>query len=122
MYEAIKSLYAQPTARVKLNNHYTGLFDITSGVKQGDNLSPTLFSMFLNDLAVEIKQIDCGIEIDGMKITILLYADDIILMAPDEISLQKQLDVVHKWCRKWRMKVNTKDQKTEIVHFCISAW
>ena len=45
----------------------------------------------------------------------LLYADDIVLIAPDETSLQAQLDAVYKWCRKWRMVVN--QDKTQVVHF-----
>ena len=55
MYDAIMSLYIQPTARVKLSNNFTDLVYITSGGKQGDNMSPTLFSVYLNDLAVEIR-------------------------------------------------------------------
>ena len=86
-------------------------------MKQGDNLSPKLFAMYLNDLAVEVKSLNCGIDIDGRQVTILLYADDIVPLAPNESSLQKQLDAIYNWCRKWRMKVNTKDEKTEIVHF-----
>ena len=45
--------------------------------------------MYLNDLATGIKQLNCGIDIDGLNLAILLYADDIVLMAPDEESLQK---------------------------------
>ena len=115
MHTAIKSLYAAPTACVKLNTMRTDWFPIASGVKQGDSLSPTLFSMYLNDLAVDIKSLNCGIDINGYNVTILLYADDIVLLAPDETSLQKQLDQVHQWCRKWRMVVN--EDKTKVIHF-----
>ena len=80
-------------------------------MKQGDNLSPTLFALYLNDLAVEVKSLRCGVDIDGRQVTILLYADDIVLLAPNESSLQKQLHAIYNWCRKWRMKVNTKDKK-----------
>ena len=114
IYNAIKSLYDQPTARVKINERYTETFHITSGVKQGDNLSPTLFAMYLNDLAVEVKSLNCGIDINGRQVTILLYADYIVLLAPNERSLQKQLDAIYNWCRKWRMKVNTKDKKQKL--------
>ena len=43
-----------------MNKNYTQGFDITSGAKQGDVLSPTLFFMFLNDLVTGIK--DLGTE------------------------------------------------------------
>lgn len=45
----------------------------------------------------------------------LLYADDIALIAPDAEKLQKQLDILNKWCEKWRLTLNK--NKTKIVHF-----
>ena len=52
----------------------------SSGVRQGDIVSSILFSMFLNDLATGIKDLNCGIEIDKGELSILLYADDIVMM------------------------------------------
>ena len=45
----------------------------------------------------------------------MLFADDIVIMAETEEQLQKLLNFVNDWCRKWRMKVN-KD-KTKVMHF-----
>ena len=115
LYEAIKSIYSSSHARVKLNSQFTPSFNITAGVKQGDNLSPTLFSLYLNDLAIDIKEMNCGINIDGYNFCILLYADDIVLVAPSESKLQSMIDKVSAWCRKWRMVVN--NEKTQTVHF-----
>ena len=39
----------------------------------------------------------------------------IALIAPDEDSLQRMLDIVHRWCQKWRMSLNV--EKTKILHF-----
>lgn len=50
-------------------------------MKQGDELSQTLFELYVNDLAHEIKQADLGIYIDDMKFSILLYADDVVFVA-----------------------------------------
>lgn len=44
-----------------------------------------------------------------------MHADDIVLTAPDEGSLQKLINVVEKWCRRWGMALNIK--RTNIVHF-----
>ena len=56
--------------------------------------------MFLNDLATGIKDSNCGIEIDTGELSILQYADDIVLMAPSVKNLQKMLNFVAEWCQK----------------------
>ena len=79
MYQAISSLYSNPRSRVVLNEHETDYFECPIGVKQGDCLSPTLFAIFINDLASEIKELNIGIDlnIDGGPnvdiFSILLY-------------------------------------------------
>ena len=52
-YKAIDAIYKSPSARVLLNEYSTDYFDCPLGVKQGDTISPTLFSIFVNDLAKE---------------------------------------------------------------------
>ena len=49
-----------------------------------------------------------------MLISILLYADDIVLLANSPEDLQSLLDLTFKWCEKWRLSVN--GEKTEIMH------
>ena len=123
MYSAISSLYSNPKSRVILQDYSTEYFDCPIGVKQGDSLSPTLFSIFINDLAQEIKESGIGIElnIDAIEtnietevINILLYADDIVLLAQNEPDLQLLLNIVEPWCKKWRLEVNL--TKTNILH------
>ena len=52
---------------------------------------------------------------DDINIPILLYADDIVLISENESNLQKMLDHVDSWCKKWQMRVNV--DKTKVVHF-----
>ena len=93
----------------------TDWFKTNYGVKQGDNLSPTLFSIYLNDLATELKDMKLGTMLGDMHICILLYADDIVLISENEQNLQNMLDHVNAWCLKWQMKINP--DKTKVVHF-----
>ena len=89
-YFSIKSLYQNTTASVKLNNYITEWFETPNGVKQGNTLSLTLFSIFINDLAKEIKKFKCGIAIGlNTYVCSLLYADDIVIIPPTEENLQK---------------------------------
>ena len=119
MYNAIAALYSNPRSRIILNEHKTDYFDCPIGVKQGDCLSPTLFSIFINDLATEIKQSGIGVDISIDSnirdlVGILLYADDIVLIAENEESLQSLLYIVENWCKKWRLELNL--TKTNIMH------
>ena len=115
LFNTLSNIYSSSNSQLRVNNYLTESFNVASGVRQGDIVSPVLFSMFLNDLATGIKGLDCGVKINGNDLSILLYADDIVLIAPSEGSLQKMLDFVADWCRKWRMAVN--NEKTKIVHF-----
>ena len=54
IFKAIKSLYKDTVSTVKINDYITEYFDVLYGVKQGDNLSPTLFNLFINNLASQI--------------------------------------------------------------------
>ena len=115
LFNTLSTIYSSSSAQIRINGLLTDSFEVKSGVKQGDIISPVLFSMYLNDLATGVKELNCGIDINGLNLSILLYADDIVLMAPDEKSLQKMLNFIEKWCNKWRMAINA--DKTQVVHF-----
>ena len=45
---------------------------------------------------------------DEELVCILLYADDIALIAPCAEGLQEMLDKLNEWCIRWKMLVNAK--------------
>ena len=115
MYKCIKGLFHHNESCVRINSLCSDWFSVHSGVKQGDNVSPTLFSLYINDLAKEIKHLNKGIQIGNLNVGILLYADDMVLLGNNEADLQCMLDAMYEWCYKWRLKVNI--EKSNIVHF-----
>ncbi len=86
----------------------TDWFKTEGGVKLGDTLSPTLFNIFINDpdLANDTNSLNLGIDIGGFGISILLYADEIVLLSESEQDLQKILDCVYNWSKKFKIKFN----------------
>lgn len=84
------------------------------GLKQGYPLSPLLFNIFINELTVYLKSFDLGIAIGGEKACILLYADDIALLANTESDLQKLLEGLYTWCNNNNMTINA--GKSNVVH------
>ena len=79
LFNSLSTMYNSSTDQVRVNGTLTDSFDVSSGVKQGYIISPVLFSMYLNDLAGGMKDLNCGVDINGTKLSILLYADDIVL-------------------------------------------
>ena len=87
LYRTNKTLYQYSVSCVKIINCNTEWFEISSGVRQGDTLSPSLFSLFLNELAVELENMNNGVDINGNTVCTLFYADDIVLFADNEKDL-----------------------------------
>ena len=116
LLNGVKSLYVETQGCVRLNHIYnTEWFTTNTGVKQGDCLSTTLFALYINDLANQINNVKKGVKIGSSIVSILLYADDIVLLAENEGDLQQMLEIVENWCKKWRLAVN--HDKSKIMHF-----
>lgn len=81
-------------------------------MKQGCLLSPLLFALYLNDLH---EHLEGGLTINGMNIRLLLYADDIVILADEVGVLEKMIVKLEDYCTKWGMEVNT--SKSEIMIF-----
>ena len=116
MLNMIQHIYGETWNILRLNERFAPVFRSSKGVLQGNTISPTIFCEFINGLIQEIKSMNLGIEINNnRKISILAYADDIVLIVKREGELQDMLNVVHRWCRQWRVVVNV--NKTKIIHF-----
>ena len=82
-----------------------------NGVRQGDPISTTLFSIFINDAVEELNKLNVGINIDGYMSRCLLYADDLVLIAETPNDIQLLIDIWNTWANKWRLTINTKKSK-----------
>ena len=98
--------YNDSMALISNNNEYSDIFKTSIGVKQGGPLSPRLFAMYIEDLITEIETSEAGIKIKDMKIDIIMYADDILLVSDSQCKLQVLLDITEKYGKKWEIKFN----------------
>ena len=112
----IKAMYKGIKSKVKYLNRLSNEFYCDLGVRQGECLSPFLFSMFLNDIEEQfiLKSLD-GVDIGIIKLFVLLYADDMVIFSESAEGLQKGFDVLADYCNRWKVKVNT--NKTKVVIF-----
>ena len=89
---------------------------VSKGLKQGDNLSPILFNIYINDLPEKLAEGKPDpVEINGKSINCLMWADDIIILSETPEGLQNCLTNLETYCKKWKLEVNKK--KTKVMIF-----
>ena len=121
-FRIIHNMYQNIKSCVKVENVTSDFFTCNTGVRQGENLSPLLFSVFLNDLENFMYDKFCtGVEILDyelmlfLKIIVVLYADDTIIVADSAECLQQNINVFNEYCNLWKLTVNC--AKTKVVIF-----
>ena len=123
-FQIINNMYNNIKSRDSTCEGASAFFRCKVGVRLGDNLSLLLFSITLNDLrtyrdknkvsALECETYDENIHV-YMKLFILLFADDTVLIGLTEEDLQTALHVFEKYCNESKLNVNI--QKTKVIVF-----
>ena len=84
----VQAFYSNCQCRIQLKNHISDAFEILTGVKQGDVLSPFLFLLVIDFGLRMMDDEDFGIDVLGEKLFDLDFADDIALIEECKILLQ----------------------------------
>lgn len=104
-------IYGGTLSQVWDGSSLSTLFEVTQGVRQGCLLSPTLFNMYLADL---VDWLPCGVLVAGVRVKVLLYADDIVLLAESPEDLQTMIDSLYDYSVTWGLQVNLEKSKVMI--------
>ena len=119
-------MYSQVRTKVFNNNEKSETFTCKLGVRQGECLSPFLFSKYVNDLESHLAGQGAGVSIFDVKFLLLLYADDVVIFSNTPEGLQSQIDKLFVYCQRWKLSLNTK--KSQIIvfkmgnHPCVHKW
>ena len=84
----ITAFYSNISSCVMNNGFTTQPFKLSRGVRQGDPLSPYLFILVLETLAIYIRNDECikGIKVDGHELKLIIFADDLTVFLKDIAS------------------------------------
>lgn len=119
LIKAIKNLYRDNTAKIKVGQRISEGFKVNKGLKQGCCLSPTLFKIYLEQ-ALKLWKRKCsnmGITLNNTSLYTLCFADDQIVLAQDYEDLQYMTRKLIEEYTKWGLRVNI--AKTE--YMCIGG-
>ena len=100
IYKFIIQWYADLRCRVRWGDATSDWFSIKAGVRQGGVLSPDFYCIYVDQLVQIISAMGIGCHLKDMFLSILLYADDIALIAPTLTGLQKLLTVAEMYCKE----------------------
>ena len=110
--QLMQSMYSKLQSCVQVGDGVSESFESLVGLKQGCNLSPCLFNLFVNQLIYYINDSNMDAPLlDNLQVSCLLYADDLVLLSETKEGLQKSLNALDKYTNEWFLEVNPKKTK-----------
>ncbi|KAK6740639.1 hypothetical protein RB195_008854 [Necator americanus] len=86
------------------------IIDVKRGVRQGDTISPKIFTATLENAMRKLEWDDMGVKIDGRQLHHLRFADDIVLITPSISQAERMLTEFAETCGCIGLELNL--QKT----------
>ena len=84
-------------------------FSTTLGTPIGDPLSPLLFALYIADLPKSLPEFD-------FPIRIILFADDVVILADSPDHLQQCIDAISNYSDANFLKINVVKSKCLVFH------
>lgn len=103
LMDLVKLMYSDPKVTLKINAQYSDFMDTTNGVLQGCPLLPLLFICYMADIPITswFDPVLHGIRISG-----LMLADDLMLLATSNLGAENKLTILEKYLGKHSMRLN----------------
>ena len=108
--------YCNQKIRIEWNSALSGTFNTGNGVKQGGRvLSPLLFTIYLDQLILSLKDLEVGCHLNGMFVGAFSYADDVTLLVPTNMALKAMLNTCAEFAASHNLLFNA--SKTKCMYF-----
>ena len=116
MYNLIKSMYANTGYKIQVGENASPLFYGRNGLKQGCCMSPTLSSIYQNDLHEIFDNKNCDpIQLGNVSLNSISWADDLIVMSLSQDGFQKCLKKLEIYCNTWGLEINVTKTKAMVL-------
>lgn len=110
----LKNIYDNATFHVKINEDLkTAKIKVNRGVRQGDTVSPKLFTLALENVFKSLQWEMKGVNIDGSYLSHLRFADDIVLMSSDIQELNDMIRQLNDASKNVGLEMNI--SKTKMI-------
>ena len=109
----IKILYTNASSSVMNNGKTSGYFKLERGVRQGDPLSPYLFILAVELLAIKIRNDKDirGFEIKNIEQKLTMYADDMTIFVNNLHSAKKAIHTFKAFAKVSGLNMNLEETK-----------
>ena len=104
------------TARVVWNGCKDSYYVINKGVRQGGNLSPFLFKLYLDDVIKAVGEVETGCCFGPYRANIIAYADDVALLADTKENIEKLCHLFEREIKHLDLKLNNGKSKIMIFN------
>lgn len=111
LIQLIKECMNNSKCKIKVGTVISDSFEVQSGVRQGDGLSPILFNFVLEKALQKLRNENIGISLGNGKINLLAYADDIVLLGQTEDDIKKLFRLLVEETRITGLKINSDKTK-----------
>ena len=106
----IQNMYSKLKCQVRTSTGESDIFPQSNGVMQGECLSPTLFTAYINEIERLMNDVDeMGVYLNGVKVSVIIYADDLVFISKTKHCLQHGMNALYEFCSANTLTVNTND-------------
>ena len=103
--QILENIYDKATARIHIDGMESEPFPIKRGVRQGDPISPKLFTSAIEEIFKK-AELSSGIEIDGETLTDLRFADDVALLTKTPQQMESQMNTLNNISKTVGLKMH----------------
>ncbi|KAK3537395.1 hypothetical protein QTP70_008853 [Hemibagrus guttatus] len=114
LLRAVWSLYNRSRSLVRIASCKSDLFPVHVGLRQGCPLSLVLFIVFMDRISRCSQGLE-GVRFGDHRISLLLFADDVVLLAPSSLDLQQALGCFAAECEAAGMRVSTSKSEAMVL-------